>query len=176
MKNTQKIILSFIFVLGTAFLTHYFFAKQIESKERDSFLALDREVASVGERNSAPQIKWEQKVADDLSESTSTQASVKPQWQDLLVYGYLAGQYDIIVHQGQIQNLKLQPSMNGVKFQTKDFIEKFGHKIKIFVTYRIESENKNNDQVQLFDQTGSVAGLVQVQRDDKGLVQNITIQ
>lgn len=172
MRNTQKIILSFIFVLGTAFLTHYFFIQRIETKDSET----GRDVASFGERNSTPQIKWEQKIAEELSESTTLQASVKPSWHDLLVYEYLSGQYDVVVRQGQIENLKLQPSMNGVKFQTKDFIEKFGHKIKTFETYKIEPANQNDEQVQLFDKTGSVAGRVQVQRDDKGLVLNISIQ
>ncbi len=168
MKNTQKIILSFVFVLGMAFLTHYFFVQRIESKER--------ELASFSERNTTPQIKWEQKIADELSESTATQVSVKPNWQDLLVYEYLSGHYDVTVRQGQIEKMQLQPAMNGVRFQTKDFMEKFGHQIKSFATYKIERTSSNNEHVQLFDQTGSQAGSVQIQRDDKGLVKDISFQ
>lgn len=168
MKNTQKIILSFVFVLGMAFLTHYFFVQRIESKER--------ELASFSERNTTPQIKWEQKIADELSESTATQVSVKPNWQDLLVYEYLSGHYDVTVRQGQIEKMQLQPAMNGVRFQTKDFMEKFGHQIKSFATYKIEKTSSNNEHVQLFDKTGSQAGSVQIQRDDKGLVKDISFQ
>jgi hypothetical protein len=169
MKNTQKILLSFAFVLGTAFITHYFFVQRIESQDSN------RDVASFGERNSSPQIKWEQKVAEELSDSTTTQASVKPNWQDLLVYEYLSGQYDVVMRQGQIEKMQLQPSMNGVQFQTKDFIEKYGHQIKKFATYKIQTTN-DVDQVQLFDQSGAAAGTVQIDRTDKGLVRNISFQ
>ncbi len=173
MKNIQKILLSFGFVISTAFITHYFFVQRIESKSSDSL----RDVASFGERNSTPQIKWEQTIAEELSNSTTTQAAVtKPNWHDLLVYEYLSGQYDLVIQQGQVEALKLQPSMNGVKFQTKDFIEKYGRKMKTFATYKIESVSGNDERVQLFDQSGGAAGIVQIQRNDKGLVQNINIQ
>lgn len=173
MKNTQKIILSFAFVLCTAFVTHFFFVQRIASKDVDS----GRDVASFGERNSSPQIKWEQSIADELSNSTTTQTAVtRPNWHDLLVYEYLSGQYDVVVGQGHIEAFKLQPSMAGVKFQTKDFIEKYGRKMKTFATYKIQRTADNNEQVQLFDQSGGSAGIVQIQRDDKGLVQNISIR
>jgi hypothetical protein len=173
MKNTQKIILSFVFMLSTAFLTHYFFVKRLDSQSSES----GRDLASFAERNSVPQIKWEQSVAEELSNSTTTQAAVtKPNWQDLLVYEYLSGHYDVIVRQGQIEALTLQSAMSGVRFQTKDFIEKYGHKIKNFTKYEIQRAAGNNEHVFLFDQSGGPAGLVQIQRDDKGLVQSIQIQ
>lgn len=172
MKNTQKIILSFAFVLGIAFFTHYFFVQRIETKENGT----DRDVASFGERNSGPQIKWEQKIAEELSDSKTTQASVKPNWHDLLVYEYLSGQYDISVHQGRIEKMQLQSTMSGVKFMTKDFIEKYGRKMKNFVTYKIDSENAHLEVVRLYDQQGADAGTVKIERSDEGLVQNILIQ
>lgn len=172
MKNTQKILLSFLFVVGTAFLTHYFFVQRIESKDKGD----NRDVASFGERNSMSQIKWEQTLADDLATSTTTQTSVKPSWHDLLVYEYLSGQYDVVVKQGQIEKLKLQPAMNGVKFQTSEFVEKYGRKIKNFATYKLDSADKKNETVQFFDQQGASAGLIKIERNDDGLVQNITVQ
>ena len=168
MKNTQKIILSFVFVVGTAFMTHYFFVQRIESKDRD--------VASFGERNSMSQIKWEQTLADDLASSTTTQTSVKPSWHDLLVYEYLSGQYDVVVRQGQIETLKLQPSMMGVKFNTSEFVEKYGRKIKNFATYKVDASDKKNETVQFYDQQGTSAGLIKIERNDEGLVQNIVVQ
>jgi hypothetical protein len=170
MKNTQKIILSFVFVLATAFITHYFFVQKIESEDSN------RDVASFGERNSSPQIKWEQKVADELSESNATQSAVKPNWQDLLVYEYLSGQYDVVVKQGQIEKMNLQPSMSGVVFKTQDFIERYAKKIKTFASYKIDSSQSKNEIVMLFDQQGNSAGSIQIDRNDKGLVQSISIQ
>ena len=173
MKNAQKIILSFIFVLSTAFITHYFFVQRIDAKATGA----DRDLASFAERNSAPQIRWEQKIADELSESASTQAAVtKPSWHDLLVYEYLSGQYDIVVKQGQIEALRLQPSMTGVQFKTTEFIEKYVHKMKKFATYKIQTSDQNNQNIELFDLSGSTAGHIQIQRNDDGLVQNILIQ
>ncbi len=173
MRNIKKIVLSFTFVVGTAFVTHYFFVQRIENQDSN------RDVASFGERNSSPQIKWEQKVAEELSESTTTQASVKPNWQDLLVYEYLSGQYDVVIRQGQIEKMQLQPSMTGVQFETKEFIEKYGHQIKKFATYKIQTNpdgDAKNENVQLFDQSGGAAGVIHIQRTDKGLVQNISFQ
>lgn len=168
MKNSQKIMISFGFVLVTAFLTHYFFVQRVETK--------DREIASFGERNSTPQIKWEQKVAEELASSEGTQVSVKPSWHDLLVYEYLAGQYNISMRQGQIEKLELQSSMKGVKIKTKDFIEKYGRQMKTFASYKIESENPQSEIVMFFDQQGGNAGTVRIERNDQGLVQNISIQ
>ncbi len=168
MKNSQKIILSFVFVLVTAFLTHYFFVQRVESKDRD--------IASFGERNSTPQIKWEQKVAEELANSAGTQVSAKPNWHDLLVYEYLSGQYNVSVKQGHIEKLELQPSMTGVKIKTKDFVEKYGRQMKTFANYKIESENPQSELVLFFDQQGGRAGVMRIERNDKGLVQNISIQ
>lgn len=168
MRNSQKIILSFLFVLITAFLTHYFFVQRIESK--------DRQIASFAERNTAPQIKWEQKMAEELASSTGTHVSVKPNWQDLLVYEYLSGQYNVSVRQGQIEKLELQNSMTGVKIQTKDFVEKYVRQMKSFANYKIELENPQSELVLLFDSEGGRAGALRIERNDQGRVQNISVQ
>jgi hypothetical protein len=168
MKNTQKIILSFVFVIAISFVTHYFFVERIETK--------DRELASFAERSSVPQIKWEQKIAEELSSSATTQGAVKPSWQDLMVYEYLAGQYDVVVKQGHIEKMQLQPSMSGVKFQTQEFIEKYVRKMKTFSRYQTEFQNSNSEVIEFFDQQGASAGRLKIDRDDKGLVQVISLQ
>ena len=168
MKNTQRIILSFVFVLGIAFFTHFFFVQRIENQNRD--------VASFGERNSSGQIKWEQKVAEELAGTGSVQGSQKLSWHDALVYEYLAGQYSVDIKQGHIQKLELQGQMDGVRFTTKEFIDKFGPKIKNYSQYKINQLDQTTEKVELVDSVGHPAGAFVIQRNDQGRVQSISVQ
>ncbi len=168
MKNTQRIILSFVFVLGIAFLTHFFFVQRVENQNRG--------VASFGERNSTGQIKWEHKVAEELAQQNQFQGSQKVSWHDSLVYEYLAGQYNIDIKQGQIQRLELQGQMDGVRFKTEEFVEKYGPKMKNYAKFKINKVDALTEKVELTDASGAAAGSFVIQRNDQGRVQAISIQ
>lgn len=159
----MKIILSLIVVLATAFLTHFFFISKLDNSQR--------EVAAFSERNNAGQIKWEHKVAEELSvNKDKIQTSVKPNWQDQLAYEFFMGQYDISTESGQIQKISLQKTMNGVSFSADQFIEKFGHQLKDFSTYKKNQADDKTEIIDLFDQSGLLAGTFQIIRNDEGKV------
>jgi hypothetical protein len=159
----MKIILSLVLVVASAFLTHHFFISRLDHSDRD--------VAAFSERNNAGQIKWEHKVAQDLATNKDKiQASVKPNWQDQLAYEFFMGQYDISTEAGQIQKISLQKSMDGVAFTADQFIEKFGHQLKDFSSYKKNQADGKTEVIDLFDQTGSVAGSFHIIRNDDGRV------
>ena len=159
----MKIILSFIVVVGTAFFTNYFFIARLDRSNRD--------VAAFSERNNAGQIKWEQQVAQDLAHhKDKIQSSVKPNWQDQLAYEFFSGQYDISTDSGQIQKISLQKSMGGVTFSADQFMEKFGHQIKAFATYKSNQTDGKTEVIDLFDQSGMLAGSFHITRNDDGKV------
>lgn len=170
MKNVTKIILSFVFVVGISFLTHFMFVKNIQQSE-------GRQVANFGERDSAGQIKWEQKIAQELSNGAGyTQSATKPSWHDLLVYEYLAGRYNVSMTQGQVQTILLQDAAIGINFKTKEFVETFGRKIKTFSSYRLNQLDGSTEEISLIDQSGQGAGSFTIKRNDQGLVQAVDIK
>lgn len=159
----MKIILSLVAILVTAFLTHHFFI----SKLNDS----DRDVAAFSERNNANQIKWEHAVAEDLSKNKEgLQNSIKPNWQDQLAYEFFRGQYDISVNDGQIQKISLQKSMNGVTFTAEQFLEKFGHQMKDFATFKKNQIDAKTESISLYNGSGAVAGTFEIVRNEDGRV------
>ena len=168
-------MISFVSVLVLAFLTHYFFVQKFSDDQ-----SVDRQTASFGERNSASQIKWEQRLAEEISrdggQNGSVKFSQKPNWQDLLVYEFLGGEYDLTVQQGQIEKLRVQENRNGIKFSTKEFVEKYGHKIKNFSTYKIVTVDGATERIELQDQSGQSAGHMLIERNDQGRVQSVVFQ
>ncbi len=165
----MKIILSLIVILACAFFTHHFFIAKLDSS--------DREVAAFSERNNAGQIKWEQKIAGELSNNKEKiQASVKPNWQDQLAYEFFMGQYDISTESGQIHKISLQKSMGGVSLSSDQFIAKFGHQLKDFASYKKNQKDGQTEVIDLFDKTGAVSGSFQIIRNDDGKVVEFTVQ
>ncbi len=175
MRNSKKIILAFVAVLAIAFLTNFFFVQKFSTDSTTG-----RQTASFGERNSTSQIKWEQKLAEEISrnanESRAVQVAQKPNWQDLLIYEYLGGEYDLSVQQGQIEKLRVQENREGVRFNTKDFVEKYGHKIKNFSSYKILTVDGATERIELQDQAGQSAGHMLIERNDQGRVQSVVFQ
>lgn len=171
MKTNTKIIFSLATVLVTAFLTHYFFISKIDET--------GREVAAFSERNNPQQIKWEQTVAEELSKKSNGQKlqnSVKPSWQDQLAYEFFRGQYDISVDDGQINKISLQNSMDGVNFTADEMIEKFGHQLKSFSTYKKNQISAKTESVNLFNDQGVVVGSFEIVRADDGRVLEFLIK
>ncbi len=159
----MKIILSLVAIVATAFLTHHFFISKLDNS--------GREVAAFSERNNAGQIKWEHKVAQDLATNKDKiQASVKPNWQDQLAYEFFMGQYDISAESGQIQKISLQKSANGVNFSSDQFMEKFGHQIKAYSTYKKSQTDDKTEVIDLFDNSGLLAGSFHIVRNEDGKV------
>jgi hypothetical protein len=159
----MKIILSLVAIIATAFLTHHFFISRLDHS--------GREVAAFSERNNAGQIKWEHKVAGELaSNKDKIQASVKPNWQDQLAYEFFMGQYDISAESGQIQKISLQKSMNGVNFNSDQFMEKFGHQIKTYSSYKKSQTDDKIEVIDLFDSSGLLAGSFHIVRNQDGKV------
>lgn len=160
----MKIILSLILITGSAFLTHYLFISKLDNSD-------NREVAAFSERNNANQIKWEHEVAEELAQNKApVQAAVKPNWQDQLAHEFFMGQYDISTSNGRIQKISLQKSMNGVSFSASQFVEKFGHQIKDFASYKTNQLDERTENIDLYDQSGIVAGTFQIVRNDQGRV------
>ncbi len=165
----MKAVLSLGGILLVAFVTNHFFISKIDQT--------DRGVANFSERNNPKQIKWEHQVAADLAANKeSVQASVKPNWQDQLVYEVLMGQYDIQTQNGMIQKISLQQSMQGVSVTTQQFVERFGKKIKDFDSYKINKVSSSEEQVQLFDKAGSSSGSFSIKRNESGRLINFDIQ
>lgn len=156
-------------ILLVAFVTNHFFISKVEST--------DRRLANFSERNNPKQIKWEHQVASDLAaHKESVQASVKPSWQDQLIYEVLLGQYDVKMQDGVISRISLQQSMQGVDVSTEQFIERFGKKIKNFESYKVQKMTQNEEKIQLFDQAGSLSGTFSIKRNENGKILNFDIQ
>lgn len=172
MRNPNKrIILSLAFVIAIAFLTHYFFINNIDHQQDG------REVASFGERNSAGQIKWEQNLAKDLSEGKNRpQLPAQVSWQDVFVYEFLRGQYNISVKQGQIEKITLQDQQQGFSIDMNKFMSDYGPKIKKYSRFEIKKINDQSDVVELKDVTGQNAGSFLFNKNDQGHVVEIVVQ
>jgi hypothetical protein len=169
MKNTQKIILSFGFVVTTAFLTHYLFVERIESK--------DRGIASFGERNSVDQIKWEHNLARDLAAGkVKTQPPSQVSWQDVFVYEFLRGQYDVSVKQGQIEKITLQNQHEGFSIDINQFMKDYGSKMKNYSKFQVKKIDAKQEVVELHDASGHDAGAFLFNRNDQGRVVEIVVQ
>ena len=166
----MKIILSLSLVVVTAFLTHQFYILKLNKNEAG------RDLATFSERNSDQQIKWEQNIAQELSNSKEhVQMAVKPNWQDQMSFEFLQGQYDVVSAHGQIQKLILQSAKSGVVFDSKDFMSQFGPQIKFYESYQI-SKNLNRETVSLYDKVGQSAGSLEITRDEKGHVTEVLIK
>ena len=160
----MKIILALTLVIVSAFLTHHFFITRLSHTE-------NREVAAFSERNNAQQIQWEHQIAEELAQQkTEVQVAVRPNWRDQLAYEFFMGQYDISLNGGQIQKISLQKSMTGVSFTSGQFIEKFGHQLKDFSTYKTTQSNSQTEVINLYDKAGAASGSFQITRDENGKV------
>lgn len=167
--NKNKIFVALVGVIAIAFATHYFFVKNIEDKER--------EVASFGERNSAEQIKWEQNLARDLSAGkVKTQLGSQVSWQDVFVYEFLRGQYNVSVKQGQIDRITLQEQHQGFAIDVNQFMKDYGSKIKNFSKFEVKKVDPQQDIVELIDASGHDAGAFLFNRNDQGRVTEIVVQ
>ncbi|MFN3455686.1 MAG: hypothetical protein ACK41T_12070 [Pseudobdellovibrio sp.] len=170
MKNSNKIIYSLIFVLIIAFCTNYFFVSRIQANQ-------DRGVASFGERSSIHQIKWEQKLAKDISSGKMRmQMPTQVSWQDVLVYEYLRGQYNVSLQDGYIEKITVQNADAGLVIDVNQFMSEYGKKIKNYSSYEVKNLNKQTDVVELRDEQGSSAGEFQFNKDSDGRVTSINIQ
>ena len=176
MKNSNQIIVSLLFVVGIAFSTHYFFIGQMKNQNSDS----DRGLASFGERNSSGQIKWEQNVAQEISSDLENQNQLqKPTlmgWQDKLVYEFLRGKYNVEIKQGSIEKLTLQDQESGIELNVDQFMKSYGAQLKKFTKYELRKIDDQNEQVELFDQSGQASGIISFTKNDQGLVTEIKIQ
>lgn len=169
MKRPNKIFLSLVAVIAIAFATHYFFVSHIEEN--------DREVASFGERNSAEQIKWEQNLARDLAAGkVKTQLGSQVSWQDVFVYEFLRGQYNISLKQGQIDRITLQEQHEGFAIDVNQFMKDYGSKIKNYSKFEIKKIDPKKDVVELTDSSGHDAGAFLFNRNDQGRVTEIVVQ
>lgn len=165
----MKIILIIGFLIGAAFLTDHFLISKMNQS--------DREVAAFGERNTDQQIKWEQNIANELSKNKeNVQVSVKPNWQDQMMYDFLKGQYDVKIKDGQLEKLTLQSSQEGVNFAVQDFIQKFGSQLKSYESYQISKNSSEQEVVNFFSKTGEKSGSLEIMRNNKGQVQEILIK
>lgn len=169
MKNSNKIFLSLVCVIAIAFCTHYFFVNHMNDNERG--------VASFGERNSVEQIKWEQNLARDLAEGkVKTQMPSQLSWQDVLVYEYLRGQYNISMKQGQIEKITLQEQHEGFAIDIDQFMKEYGPKLKNYSKFEIKKTDAKQDVVELLDASGHDAGAFLFNRNDQGRVTEIVVQ
>ncbi len=167
---SMKIILSFVVVIASAFLTHHFFISKLSESQ-------NRDVANFGERNSAHQIQWEHQMADELAQNRSgVQVAVRPNWQDQLAYEFFMGQYDISLSGGAIQKITLQKEMRGVPLSTDQFIKKYGHQLKEFTSFKRQQVNSQTEMVDLFNKSGHPAGHFQIIRNDEGRVVELVVQ
>lgn len=169
MTKPNKIFVSLVGVIAVAFATHYFFVKHIEEQDRD--------VASFGERNSVDQIKWEQNLARDLAEGkVKTQLSSQVSWQDVFVYEFLRGQYNISLKQGQIDRITLQEQHEGFAIDVNQFMKDYGAKIKNYSKYEVKKIDAKQDVIVLQDASGHDAGAFLFNRNDQGRVTEIVVQ
>lgn len=169
-KNPNfKVIQSLAFVILIAFVTHYFFVSQIQSKDRD--------VASYGERNSVEQIQWEQNLAKDLAEGKmKALMPSKVSWQDVFFYEFLKGQYNISMSKGVVEKISLQNQQEGVEINISEFMSVFGPKFKNYSKFQTIKNSNNSETVELQDSSGQSAGQFLFQRNDQGRVVEIVIQ
>jgi len=169
MKKSFKVFGSVLFVILIAFTTYHFFISNIAVRER--------QVASLGERNSVHQIKWEQNLAKDISsQQTIAQLPINVSWQDAFVYEYLKGQYTVEMSQGVIQSVKLQGQQQGLALSIEKFMSKYAPNIKNFAQFEVKNVNSTTDKVELKDQQGNDAGAFLFNKNDQGLVTEIIIQ
>jgi len=165
----NKIFISLVGVIAIAFATHYFFVSNIEEK--------DREVASFGERNSVDQIKWEHNLARDLAAGkVKTQLPSQVSWQDVFVYEFLRGQYNISLQQGQIDRITLQDQHEGFAIDVNQFMKDYGSKMKNFTKFEVKKIDAKQDIVELIDASGHDAGAFLFNRNDQGRVAEIVVQ
>lgn len=137
----------------------------------------ERGVASFGERNSVEQIKWEQNLARDLAEGkVKTQMPSQLSWQDVLVYEYLRGQYNISMKQGQIEKITLQEQQEGFAIDIYQFMKEYGPKLKKYSKFEIKKTDAKQDVVELLDASGHDAGAFLFNRNDQGRVTEIVVQ
>ncbi len=164
----KKIILLSAFV-ATTFLIHYFYISKLDQS--------GREVAAFAERNSDQQVKWEQKIASELSNNKEqVQVAVKPNWQDQLVYEFFKGQYDVVSENGQIQKLTLQNTQPGVFLNSMDLIKRFGADLKSYDSYQVSTSGPNSEEIKLFDKSKKQIGVFKIFLNDKGAIQEFIVQ
>jgi len=161
---------SLLFVIATAFISYQFFISKLQAK--------DRQVASFGERNSSDQIKWEQNVAQELSnaDAISVQTPTKINWQDSFLYEYLRGQYTISLKKGSIYSIKVQDQKLGLKLDISAFMSAYARNMKEFSDYEVKVIDAKTDQVDLKDRAGQLTGHFIFTKDDQGLVTEITVK
>lgn len=169
MKKPNQVFVSLVAVIVIAFVTHYFFVQHIEEN--------DREVASFGERNSVEQIKWEQNLARDLAAGkVKTQLSAQVSWQDVFLYEFLRGQYNVALKEGQIERITLQGQQEGFAIDIAQFMNEYGSKIRTFTKFEIKKIDEKQDVVQLKNASGQDVGAFLFSRNDLGRVIEIIVK
>lgn len=170
----KKIFISLGFVIGLAAVTQFFVTQKFSNQTSSD--SQGRQVANLGERNSTEQIRWEQKVAEELS-AQSLQSSLRPNSQDQLVYEYFMGQYNVNVENGLIKKLVLQDNMNGVNFETESFLKQYGQVLKPYAKYSIiENAGSGSEEIRLFNQAGERSGTLFIQRNEQGRVTEVSVE
>lgn len=136
----------------------------------------DREIANFLDRNSSEQINWEQQRALEISKTDLISQPESPTWIDRLAFEYLAGKYNLKIENGQLLKIELKESVLGERFDTQEFLDKFGVELSPFSTFKITHIDSNIEVADLFNKQGARVSSVRFKRDSDGRVTQISIE
>lgn len=169
---TQKTttVLAMAFVIVASVLVNELVMKATSDKERD--------VASFGERFEPKQIKWEQELANSISQDdkAKTILATKPNLQERLLFQILEGRYEAQATNGKIHKITLLPNQAPLEIKTSDFMKEYSAVSKEFDVYEVEATSALEDSVKLKKKSGEVVGNLVINRDDKGRVIGVEVQ
>ena len=136
----------------------------------------DREIANIFDRNSSEQINWEHQRALEISKTDLISHSESPSWIDRLSFEYLAGKYNLKIENGQVSSIELKESVLGQRFDTQDFLDKFGLELSPFSTFKITHIDSNIEVADLFNKQGARVSSIRINRDSDGRVTKISLE
>jgi hypothetical protein len=165
-----KLLGSFVLVLIMGIVGNQVFIRAMQPEGGD------REIANIFDRNSSEQMNWERQRALEISKSDLISQSQAPSWVDKLAFEYLAGKYNLKVAKGQISTIELKDNVLGQRFDTQEFLDKFGLELSPFTNFKITHIDSNIEVADLFNQQGARVSTIRIIRDSDSRVTKISVE
>lgn len=182
-QNEKKSIIALS--LASVFLVTLLMNDWLQGRNQNLAAGVDgqsRLVASVNEANLKKDIEWEHEVARELSSIDSNKKGFrasKPSLKDELIYGYLAGHYNVEFKDAKIVSIEINPSRHEVAADSRldevVILEKFKPLfVKNYDKIRwVPSADNSMKNYELLDKKNQVVGQVRVEYNQEGQIQKL---
>lgn len=139
---------------------------------------VNRKVASFGERNEPEQIKWEQELAQTVSQDTngSSRVAKKPTKVDRLMFEMLEGKYEAELNQGVVSRLIVQRNQTPITMDTESFLKSYGSILRSYDHYESSRLDPLHESIKLKNKSGENVGQFIIERDSSNRIVAIDVK